>query len=167
MFAQRGCFVNESFQNNLLFLLLLLLLGGGVTDITKWCSLGHYYAEIRTENRPWTRHHFFGQVWTFELPLHTHHQLPSFLPYSSSYPPSCQRFVSRKNITSIMFRFQSAISRAIKPSRRFFHSTPLSLEKLNVEGLAKKVDLKGQNVLVRVDLNVPLAKVGLHYVSQQ
>jgi 3-phosphoglycerate kinase len=28
-----------------------------------------------------------------------------------------------------------------------------------VEGLAKKVDLSGKNVLVRVDLNVPLAKV--------
>ncbi len=33
------------------------------------------------------------------------------------------------------------------------------MEKLNVEGLAKKVDLDGKNVLVRVDLNVPLAKV--------
>lgn len=33
--------------------------------------------------------------------------------------------------------------------------------KLTVEQLAEKVDLKGQNVLVRVDLNVPLAKVSL------
>mmetsp|Transcript_722 Transcript_722/g.1316 ORF Transcript_722/g.1316 Transcript_722/m.1316 type:complete len:433 (-) Transcript_722:43-1341(-) len=57
-----------------------------------------------------------------------------------------------------MLRFQSAIQKATKPSRRFFHSTSPSLDKLNVEGLAKKVDLKGQNVLVRVDLNVPLGK---------
>ena len=42
---------------------------------------------------------------------------------------------------------------------RFFHASPIALEKLNVKGLAEKVDLKGQNVLVRVDLNVPLAKV--------
>ena len=44
-------------------------------------------------------------------------------------------------------------------SLRSFHATAQSLEKLNVEGLAKKVSLKGENVLVRVDLNVPLAKV--------
>jgi hypothetical protein len=40
-----------------------------------------------------------------------------------------------------------------------FHASTVCLEKLNVEGLAKKVDLAGKNVLVRVDLNVPLAKV--------
>ena len=34
----------------------------------------------------------------------------------------------------------------------------MALAKLNLEGLAQKVDLSGQNVLVRVDLNVPLAK---------
>jgi len=40
-----------------------------------------------------------------------------------------------------------------------FHSTVQLLgEKLNVEGLAEKVNLKGQNVLMRVDLNVPLDK---------
>lgn len=43
-------------------------------------------------------------------------------------------------------------------SRRFFHASPLAWAKLNVEGLAEKVDLSGKNVLVRVDLNVPLAK---------
>ena len=48
----------------------------------------------------------------------------------------------------------------IAGSVKSFHATPLSLEKLNVEGLAQKVSLKGENVLVRVDLNVPLAKVG-------
>lgn len=57
-----------------------------------------------------------------------------------------------------MFRFQSALAKVARPSRRFFHGTAPSLEKLNVEGLAQKVDLKGENVLVRVDLNVPLAK---------
>lgn len=41
---------------------------------------------------------------------------------------------------------------------RFFHASPLALAKLNVEQLAEKVDLKGKNVLVRVDLNVPLGK---------
>lgn len=39
-----------------------------------------------------------------------------------------------------------------------FHSTRLALEKLNVEGLAERVNLEGQNVLMRVDLNVPLSK---------
>mmetsp|Transcript_1809 Transcript_1809/g.3949 ORF Transcript_1809/g.3949 Transcript_1809/m.3949 type:complete len:91 (+) Transcript_1809:113-385(+) len=43
--------------------------------------------------------------------------------------------------------------------RRNFHASSSCWEKLNVEGLAKKVDLEGKNVLVRVDLNVPLAKV--------
>jgi hypothetical protein len=42
---------------------------------------------------------------------------------------------------------------------RFFHASPTAEAKLNVEGLAGMVDLKGKNVLVRVDLNVPLAKV--------
>jgi hypothetical protein len=44
-------------------------------------------------------------------------------------------------------------------STRFYHATVMAQAKLNVEGLAAKVDLKGVNVLVRVDLNVPLAKV--------
>jgi hypothetical protein len=42
---------------------------------------------------------------------------------------------------------------------RFFHATTAAQAKLNVEGLAERVDLKGANVLMRVDLNVPLAKV--------
>lgn len=60
--------------------------------------------------------------------------------------------------------FSSAISRVVgqsfSKSRRVagFHSTSLALEKLNVEGLAEKVNLEGQNVLMRVDLNVPLSK---------
>mmetsp|Transcript_13096 Transcript_13096/g.19273 ORF Transcript_13096/g.19273 Transcript_13096/m.19273 type:complete len:434 (-) Transcript_13096:81-1382(-) len=44
------------------------------------------------------------------------------------------------------------------PRSRFYHSSQQLLEKLNVEGLASKVDLEGQNVLMRVDLNVPLDK---------
>lgn len=44
-------------------------------------------------------------------------------------------------------------------SFRSFHASVTCWEKLNVEGLAKKVNLDGKNVLVRVDLNVPLAKV--------
>jgi hypothetical protein len=43
--------------------------------------------------------------------------------------------------------------------RRCFHASAPAMAKLNVEGLAERVNLKGQNVLVRVDLNVPLAKV--------
>ena len=45
--------------------------------------------------------------------------------------------------------------------KRSFHATASAQAKLNVEGLADKVNLSGQNVLVRVDLNVPLAKVCL------
>ncbi|KAL7463561.1 hypothetical protein ACHAXS_003921 [Conticribra weissflogii] len=41
---------------------------------------------------------------------------------------------------------------------RYFHLTPQALEKLNVQGLAERVNLEGQNVLMRVDLNVPLSK---------
>jgi hypothetical protein len=41
---------------------------------------------------------------------------------------------------------------------RFFHASSVDLAKLNVEGLAERVNLEGQNVLVRVDLNVPLSK---------
>ena len=59
-----------------------------------------------------------------------------------------------------MLFLKSAVQKAFNPSgRRFFHASASRLDKLNVEGLAKRVDLKGQNVLVRVDLNVPLAKV--------
>ena len=41
---------------------------------------------------------------------------------------------------------------------KYFHVTPQLLEKLNVQGLADRVNLEGQNVLMRVDLNVPLSK---------
>ena len=50
-------------------------------------------------------------------------------------------------------------NRATSAIRRNFHASSSCWEKLNVEGLAKTVDLEGKNVLVRVDLNVPLAKV--------
>ena len=43
--------------------------------------------------------------------------------------------------------------------QRLFHASPQAAAKLNVEGLAQKVKLEGQNVLVRADLNVPLDKV--------
>lgn len=52
-------------------------------------------------------------------------------------------------------------------ARRFYRVTPLAAAKLTVEQLAERVDLKGQNVLVRVDLNVPLAKVGRKRVDRQ
>lgn len=62
--------------------------------------------------------------------------------------------------------FSSVVSTFARTSRksaalfsdRYLHATAASLAKLNVEGLAEKVDLKGQNVLMRVDLNVPLSK---------
>lgn len=47
---------------------------------------------------------------------------------------------------------------AAAPPSRGYRATVLALEKLNVEGLASRVDLAGQNVLLRADLNVPLSK---------
>ena len=43
-------------------------------------------------------------------------------------------------------------------ANRPFHASTIDLRKLNVEDLAERVDLDGQNVLMRVDLNVPLSK---------
>ena len=45
-----------------------------------------------------------------------------------------------------------------KASSSSFHASALCPEKLNLIGLAAKVDLSKKNVLVRVDLNVPLSK---------
>ena len=53
------------------------------------------------------------------------------------------------------FAFRSAARFSAKAR---FHASALQEAKLNVQGLADLVDLKGQNVLVRVDLNVPLDK---------
>jgi len=56
---------------------------------------------------------------------------------------------------------RNAISRVVSSSSRAsrsYHSSQQLFEKLNVEGLASKVNLEGQNVLMRVDLNVPLDK---------
>jgi hypothetical protein len=61
------------------------------------------------------------------------------------------RFLGRSAASSASFNGVAAA--------RSFHASAAALEKLNVEGLASKVDLSGKNVLVRVDLNVPLAKV--------
>ena len=69
--------------------------------------------------------------------------------------------------SSIRFLAQVARTNFVtctNPSRaragtRFFHATSQAEAKLNVEGLAQRVNLEGQNVLVRVDLNVPLDKV--------
>mmetsp|Transcript_21822 Transcript_21822/g.47215 ORF Transcript_21822/g.47215 Transcript_21822/m.47215 type:complete len:154 (-) Transcript_21822:26-487(-) len=51
------------------------------------------------------------------------------------------------------------VSRSIDSSsghyRRSYHSTYQALAKLNVKGLASRVDLTNQRVLMRVDLNVP------------
>ena len=62
--------------------------------------------------------------------------------------------------SSLTTKFLSRTSTSVITAyRRNFHASSSCLAKLNVEGLAKKVDLDGKNVLVRVDLNVPLAKV--------
>lgn len=56
-------------------------------------------------------------------------------------------------LSSFSFRIAARFS-----SKCHFHASALNEAKLNVQGLADLVDLKGQNVLVRVDLNVPLDK---------
>lgn len=67
--------------------------------------------------------------------------------------------------SSLLLVSQRSSSRAVLLSQlltvgknRFFHATSTTEAKLTVQQLAEKVNLKGQNVLVRVDLNVPLAK---------
>ena len=52
----------------------------------------------------------------------------------------------------------SAVSKKVFQNFASFHSSRAVSDKLNVEGLAEKVNLEGQNVLMRVDLNVPLSK---------
>lgn len=69
-----------------------------------------------------------------------------------------------------MFKTASLLRGTLRANRvscfsRSFHSSKPASAKLNVEGLAQKVDLKGENVLVRVDLNVPLAKVSEHSIQ--
>lgn len=53
----------------------------------------------------------------------------------------------------------SSVTSLYMYSKTFFHGTAQTYDKLNVEGLANQVNLKGQNVLMRVDLNVPLDKL--------
>ena len=68
------------------------------------------------------------------------------------------------SITNIIQRRLPICSRSI--TKHFFHASTIDLSKLNVEGLAERVDLSGQNVLVRVDLNVPLSKeVSIRYLK--
>ena len=55
-------------------------------------------------------------------------------------------------------RSTAASSSVLQHQFRNISVTPAVLEKLNVQGLADKVNLEGQNVLMRVDLNVPLSK---------
>lgn len=63
------------------------------------------------------------------------------------------------NFLSSAIRKSLSSQLATATKQRFFQSSAVCWEKLNLQGLAEKVDLEGQNVLVRVDLNVPLAKV--------
>lgn len=61
-------------------------------------------------------------------------------------------------LTSTISRSVARIASSSSSRVRSYHSSQQLLEKLNVEGLASKVNLEGQNVLMRVDLNVPLDK---------
>jgi phosphoglycerate kinase len=60
-----------------------------------------------------------------------------------------QAAVTRSSRSSSLSLFNKASS---------YHASALCLDKLNLLGLADKVDLSKKNVLVRVDLNVPLSK---------
>ena len=66
------------------------------------------------------------------------------------------RQAARRSTTSSVTMNTSFLQ--FQQSTRCIHATSPTLEKLNVTGLANKVDLSGQNVLMRVDLNVPLSK---------
>jgi hypothetical protein len=62
--------------------------------------------------------------------------------------------------TSFQFpQFAAPLQKFAWNQQQSFHATTRTEAKLNVQQLAEKVNLKGVNVLVRVDLNVPLAKV--------
>jgi len=56
------------------------------------------------------------------------------------------------------FALRASSLRATTFSQRFFRASQICYEKLTVEGLSEKVNLEGENVLMRVDLNVPLDK---------
>jgi len=60
--------------------------------------------------------------------------------------------------TSTISRSAARLAAAVPRCSRSYHSSQQVFEKLNVEGLASKVNLEGENVLMRVDLNVPLDK---------
>jgi hypothetical protein len=66
---------------------------------------------------------------------------------------------SSRFLAKIAHRSLATNLRSASAYTRFFHATSRAEAKLNVEGLAQRVNLEGQNVLVRVDLNVPLDKV--------
>ena len=85
-------------------------------------------------------------------------QATSHLRASVAASSRVASLITKKSATTQSLFFLRYTS-AATGQQRFFHVTPQALAKLNVEGLAERVDLKGQNVLVRVDLNVPLAKV--------
>ena len=69
------------------------------------------------------------------------------------------RQAARRSTSSIIPPSLSlSLSSTSSSSSSLFHSTANPPEKLNVTGLAERVDLRGKNVLVRVDLNVPLSK---------
>ena len=97
-----------------------------------------------------------------------HRSFYIFLTRSSTFIGTLARNLS--DFTETMFANASvsfvrrSVRAAAAPSSlraaqsRYFHLTPQALEKLNVQGLADRVNLEGQNVLMRVDLNVPLSK---------
>ena len=56
------------------------------------------------------------------------------------------------------FALRASTFRVANVSQRFFRASQIVNDKLTVEGLADRVSLSGENVLMRVDLNVPLDK---------
>jgi len=63
---------------------------------------------------------------------------------------------SSRRLLGVTQRIASSTSSSSRVS--YFHASAIDLAKLNLHGLAERVNLQGQNVLVRVDLNVPLDK---------
>jgi phosphoglycerate kinase len=96
------------------------------------------------------------RFWRFQISFPSDVSLNHLTSLRHTYIAHCHHKINIATmLSSIAVR---SASRRLSSSCRFYHASPLLQEKLTVEGLAKKVNLEGENVLVRVDLNVPLSK---------